>query len=287
VAALLALLSSALWGTSDFLGGTASRRIPATSVLGVSQLVALLGLVPLAAVLGAFDEPPSYVLPAVAAGLTGVVTLGCFYRALAIGTMGVVAPVASLGVVVPVVLGLVQGERPGPLVLAGMALAIVGVVLASGPELSGGGRGGAQALVLAGVAAVGFGAVLALIAEGSGGEDGTLSAVVMVLLTMRLVSVLALSGVWLALRRLRGAGFGVGPGDVTLLVAIGVFDVGANGTYALASQSDLVSISAVLASLYPVVTVLLARRFHAERLVPVQLVGVVLALTGVVLIAGG
>jgi len=287
VAALLALLSSALWGTSDFLGGTASRRIPATSVLGVSQLVALLGLVPLAAVLGAFDEPTSYVLPAVAAGLAGVVALGCFYRALAIGTMGVVAPVASLGVVVPVVLGLLQGERPGPFALAGMALAIVGVVLASGPELSGGGRGGAQALVLAVIAAVGFGAVLALVAEGSGGEDGTLTAVVMVLLTMRLVSVLALSGAWLALRRSRGAGLGVGRADVTVLVAIGVFDVGANGTYALASQSDLVSISAVLASLYPVVTVLLARRFHAERLVPVQLVGVVLAVTGVVLIAGG
>ena len=287
MAALLALLSSALWGTSDFLGGTASRRIPATSVLGVSQLVALLGLVPLAAVLGAFDEPTSYVLPAVAAGLAGVVALGCFYRALAIGTMGVVAPVASLGVVVPVVLGLLQGERPGPFALAGMALAIVGVVLASGPELSGGGRGGAQALVLAVIAAVGFGAVLALVAEGSGGEDGTLTAVVMVLLTMRLVSVLALSGAWLALRRSRGAGLGVGRADVTVLVAIGVFDVGANGTYALASQSDLVSISAVLASLYPVVTVLLARRFHAERLVPVQLFGVVLALTGVVLIAGG
>lgn len=287
MAALLALLSSALWGTSDFLGGTASRRIPATSVLGVSQLVALLGLVPLAAVLGAFDEPTSYVLPAVAAGLAGVVALGCFYRALAIGTMGVVAPVASLGVVVPVVLGLLQGERPGPFALAGMALAIVGVVLASGPELSGGGRGGAQALVLAVIAAVGFGAVLALVAEGSGGEDGTLTAVVMVLLTMRLVSVLALSGAWLALRRSRGAGLGVGRADVTVLVAIGVFDVGANGTYALASQSDLVSISAVLASLYPVVTVLLARRFHAERLVPVQLVGVVLAVTGVVLIAGG
>ena len=287
MAALLALFASALWGTADFLGGTAARRLPVASVLGVSQLVALLGLVPLAAAIGALDEPRSYVLPALLAGLTGTAALACFYRALASGTMGVVAPIASLGVVVPVVVGLLDGERPGALQLIGMAVAVVGVVLASGPELLGSGRGGAAPLVLAAAAALGFGAVLSLIAVASGGEGGTVGAVVMTLLVMRLVSVLALTSLLLALLRSRGPEIGVRRGDLPLLLKIGVFDAGANAMFALASQGDLVSVTAVLASLYPVVTVLLARRFHAERLATVQQVGVVLALTGVVALAGG
>ena len=283
MAALSALLASLLWGTSDFLGGTASRRLPVASVLGVSQLAALLGLVPLAAVLGAFDEPRAYVLPALLAGLSGVVALAAFYRALAVGTMGVVAPIAALGVVVPVLAGLLDGERPGALRLAGIAVAVVGVVLASGPELSG--RAGAAPLLLAGAAALGFGLVFVLIAEAS--ESGSTGSVVMTLLTMRLVSVVVLTTLLLAFARRRGLELSVRRRDLPLLVTIGAFDVGANGAFAVASQSDLVSVSSVLASLYPVVTVLLARRFHAERLAGVQLAGVALSLTGVVLLAAG
>ncbi len=287
MAVLAALLSALLWGTADFLGGTAARRLPVASILGASQLVALLGLVPLAAGLGAFDEPRAYVLPGIGAGLTGLVALAAFYRALALGTMGVVAPIAALGVVVPVALGLLSGERPGPLQLVGMVVAVVGVLLASGPELSGRGRGGAAPLLLAGAAALGFGAVLALVAVGSGGEQGSLGAVVMTLLTMRLASVLVLTALLLVGARRRGLETGLHRGDLPVLVAVGVFDVGANGAFALASQSDLVSVAAVLASLYPVTTVLLARRFHAERLAGGQPGGVALTLIGVVLLAAG
>lgn len=287
MAALSALLAALLWGTADYLGGTAARRLPVASVLGAQQLIALLGLVPLAAVIGAFDEPRAYVLPGIFAGLTGMIALGAFYRALATGTMGVVAPIAALGVVVPIALSLLDGERPGPAQLIGMAVAVVGVVLASGPELSGQGRGGAMPLLLAGLAALGFGAVLVLVAEASGGESGSLGAIVMTLLTMRLASVCVLTVLLVAFAPTRGVEIGVRRGDLPVLVAIGVFDVGANGAYALASQSDLVSVSAVLASLYPVATVLLARRFQAELLGGVQLVGVALALVGVVLLAGG
>jgi len=91
VPVLLALLSSVLWGTSDFLGGTATRRLPGASVVLVSQFVALLGLLPVAALTGAFTTPTSYVLPAVLAGLIGTTALGAFYNALATGTMGVVS----------------------------------------------------------------------------------------------------------------------------------------------------------------------------------------------------
>ena len=283
--ALLALLASVLWGTADFLGGTATRRLPGFSVVGVSQLVALLGLVPVAVLTGALDEPRDYVVPAVLAGAAGLVALAAFYRALAVGTMGVVAPVAALGVVVPVAAGLLDGETPAAVQLVGIAVAVLGVVLASGPELSGEGRGGLEPLLLAGVAALGFGAVFVLIAEGT--ASGSFGSVVMTLLTMRLVSVLVLTVLLLALIPSRGPEIGVRRGDLPVLLTIGAFDVGANAAFAVASQSDLISVTAVLASLYPVVTVLLARRLHAERLVGLQVPGVVLALVGVVLLAAG
>lgn len=314
---LSALLASLLWGTADFLGGRAARRLPTTTVVGASQLVALLGLVPLAAVLGAFDEPRTYVVPGLAAGVAGVVALTAFYRALATGTMGVVAPIAALGVVVPVVVGLVDGEQPGPVRLAGILLGVVGVVLASGPELSGG--GGVRPLLLAGLAGLGFGTVLVLLAQGSAG--GSTGAVVMTLLTMRAASV-ALMATVLVAARLRagrvpattapaggpaavttapggtaaqatgaaskaGAPAGLARTDLPVLVAIGVFDVAANGAFALSSQGSLVSVSSVLASLYPVVTVLLARRLLDERLAGLQAAGVGLSLVGVVLLAAG
>lgn len=281
MSALFALLASLLWGTSDFLGGTAGRRLPVPAVLGVSQLTALLGLLPVAVVAGELGADRAYVVPAAAAGLVGTVALASFYRALATGTMGIVAPVAALGVVVPVAAGLLAGESPSALQLVGTAVAVGGVVLASGPELRG--RAGGLPLLLALVAAVGFGVVLVLIARGAQ------SSVVMTLLTMRLTSVLVLTAVLVAAAPRRGLEIGVRRTDLSLLAAVGAGDVLANGLFALASSraGALVSVTAVLASLYPVVTVLLARQVHAERLRPVQVVGVVGALGGVVLLAGG
>lgn len=283
MSALLALLASLLWGAADFLGGTASRRVPVGSVLGLSQLTALLALVPVAAVTSELDADRSYVLPALLAGLVGMTALGAFYRALATGTMGVVAPIAALGVVVPVAAGLLGGESPSALQLLGIVVVVVGVVLASGPELRGDGRGGAAPLVLALVAAVGFGAVLVLIARGAE------HSVVMTLLTMRLTSVVVLTGLLLALVRRRGWELKVTRAGLPLLAAVGVGDVLANGAYALAAEAEgaLVSVTAVLASLYPVVTVLLARQVHGERLRAMQVVGVVGALGGVALLASG
>jgi drug/metabolite transporter (DMT)-like permease len=284
VSALLALLSSCLWGVSDFLGGTASRRLPVPSVLVLSQLTALLLLAPVAAATGALDTPRSYVLPAAVAGAVGIAALGMFFRALSIGTMGVVAPVASLGVAVPVIVGLARGESPSGWQLAGIVVAVVGVVLASGPELSGEGAGGAQALLLAVGAAAGFGVVLLLIAQASDGDRG---AVVMTLLTMRLTSVTLMTVGLLALVRRRGWDLAVTRQDLPVLVLIGIADASANGTYAIASRSSLVSVASALASLYPVVTAVLAYRVHGERLRRVQIGGVAAALAGVALLTAG
>jgi drug/metabolite transporter (DMT)-like permease len=274
VPAVLALLSSVLWGAADFAGGTASRRLHPLAVVGVSQLAGLIAVTAWAAAAGDLGLPLDYLPWAVAAGLTGLVGLAAFYEALASGTMGIVAPVAALGVVVPVAAGLLGGESPAVLQLVGVAVAIVGVVLASGPEIGGGAR---RPLALAALAAVCFGFVLVFVKNGSE-TSAPMTLVGMRLTTVPIVAVVAV------LARSRG---GVSVADLPLLAAIGLGDAGANLAFGFASQGDALAIVAVLGSLYPVVTTLLAWFLHHERLRRVQQVGVAAALGGVVLIAGG
>lgn len=272
---VLALLSSLLWGTSDFLGGTAAKRLQALVVVGASQAVALVALVPLVLLLG---DRPEHLWAGPAAGLTGLVGLGAFYAALAAGTMGVIAPIAASGATLPVLVGLVRGDQPSGLQLAGIAVALAGVVLASGPELTGGAS--ARPLLLAVLSAVCFGSVAVLVAEGSKGGSGS---IVTTLLVMRCSSV-ALAGLVVALRR---RPLGAALRDLPLLTAIGFGDVAANLTFGIASRSGLLSVVSVLASLYPVITVLLARQLQDERLRSVQVAGVVGTLGGVALLAAG
>lgn len=271
----LALLSGALWGTSDFAGGALSRRRPALAVAGISQAVGLVVAAALAVGTGAWRAPRDFLLWGVLAGLTGLVGLVCFYVALAIGSMSVVSPIAATGVVVPVVAGLVRGERPAGVQLAGIVIAVVGIVLASGPEMSG--RAGGRPLLLAAAAAAAFGVALLCITLGSR------TSVVMTMLTMRVCSVSVVVVIGL---KVRSAG-GVGRRDLGQLALVGLFDVTANLTFGAASTRGLVSLVAVLGSLYPVVTVLLARFLHGERLGVAQNVGVVASLGGVALIAAG
>jgi drug/metabolite transporter (DMT)-like permease len=285
--AVLALLSSALWGSADYLGGTVSRRLSPVVVVGVSQTLALVLLVPAVLLLGAPSDPGGYLPWALAAGVIGPAALMTFYAALSIGTMGVVAPVAATGVVVPVAIGLFGGERPTGLQLIGIAAAVAGVVLASGPEVRAvethEARGGARSLVLAGLAAVGFGLTLWLIAGGSASSVG------MTLLVQRVTSVTLFVSAAVVVVWSGRPGRPGGPAarDLPVLLAVGAADVAANGLYALASRSGLLSVVSVLGSLYPVATALLARFLDDERLRPVQLVGVAVALVGVVLIGAG
>ncbi|HEX7189241.1 MAG TPA: DMT family transporter [Actinomycetes bacterium] len=280
MAVLLALLSSVLWGSADFLGGVVSRRRAAALVVGASQLAGLLSIAAVALVAGSFDDPTGYLPWAVASGLSGLVGLVCFYAALASGTMGVVSPIAALGVTVPVFVGLARGERPGVVQLVGIGIAIGGVVLASGPELRG--RAGTRPLLLAVVAAVGFGLALLFIAEGS--RTSTL----MTLVGMRMTSVSVLFvALLVALGRVGRERLVLDRRDAALVAVVGVGDVAANLAFGLASTRGLVSVVAVLGSLYPVVTVLLARIVLHERLGSAQTLGVAGALGGVALIAAG
>jgi drug/metabolite transporter (DMT)-like permease len=272
----LALVASGLWGTSDFLGGSLSRRMRTLHVLSGSQATAALLAVGATAVLGAGDLAGSWPAWSIAAGVSWGLGMAAFYTALALGTMGVVAPIASAGAVVPVAVGLLQGERPGWLAVTGVVTALLGVAATAGPD-GADGSGSRVAVWLAVLTALLFGVEISCLAEGGR------SSVPMTLVGMRL-SALACTGVALAPLRRPGrhrARARVPSGrDLFALLALGVLDSGATVAYTLAARSGFVSLVAVLASLYPAVTVLLARRVHAERLTPVQWCGVLAVLAG-------
>ncbi|MEU8463845.1 DMT family transporter [Streptomyces sp. NPDC029003] len=286
--ALFALATAVLWGLADFGGGLLTRRIPALTVVVASQIVAVLVLGTIVIATGAWRETGPQLWFAVGAGLVGPAAMLAFYKALALGPMGVVSPLGSIGVVVPVGAGLALGERPGAGQFAGIAVALVGIVLAGGPEL----RGAPvqrQAIVLTLLAAFGFGAVMALIAQAS----TTLTGLFLALFVQRVTNV-AVGGAALWAQVRRGAPAlpaGTGPrllwSLLPALAFVGLADVAANGTYAVAAQNGPVTVAAVLSSLYPVVTAFAAFAVLRERLRGIQAAGAGLALAGTVLLAAG
>jgi drug/metabolite transporter (DMT)-like permease len=277
----LGLGSGLCWGAADFFGGLQSRRLAALAVVLWSQVA---GALLLAAALALQGEPPTAAALAwgFAAGAAGGSALLLFYRGLAEGAMSVVAPVAACGALVPVVAAAVRGELPSAPALLGIAAAVTGVVLVSrapDPGQHPGGRPG-RVLALALSAALGFGLYLVLVDAGTatpgasplwvvaGGRTGSLL----------LLSAIALTG------RSRAGWPGRRAGAVAL---VGIADTSANLLFALAATSGNLAVVGVLGSLYPVATVLLARVLLRERLSTAQNAGVVLALTGVGLLAAG
>ncbi|MFF7870251.1 EamA family transporter [Streptomyces qaidamensis] len=283
--ALFALATSLLWGLADFGGGLLTRRTPALTVVVVSQSIAVMVLGALVVATGAWSETGPQLWFAVAAGLVGPVAMLAFYKALALGPMGVVSPLGSVGVAVPVGVGLVLGERPGLLQFVGILVAAAGVCLAGGPQF----RGAPvqrQAIALTLLAAFGFGAVMALIAEAS----TTLTGLFLALFVQRVTNVAA-GGLALYVSVRRGGPALPADGfpwrTLPALAFVGLADVAANGTYSIAAQHGPVTVAAVLASLYPVVTAVAARGVLRERLRAVQAAGAGLALVGTVLLASG
>jgi drug/metabolite transporter (DMT)-like permease len=273
VATVLALVSSLAWGSADFLGGQLAKRYAAFFVVGVSQAVGLLLMLVSATASGEWSAPGGWLPWAVLASLSGFTGLGLFYAAMATGAVGVVSPITALGGLGPIVLGLFLGDRPSGVQYAGLVVALIGVVLASGPELSG--DTGARPVLLAIGATVLFGVCLVAIAMGSQ------TSAVMTMTGMRATTtaVLAVAGVAALLTGRRQTA--PGPRDVGVMATIGVLDVSANLLYGVATTSGVLSLVSVLGSVYPVVTVLLAWQFLGERLTAIQYAGVALALGGV------
>jgi drug/metabolite transporter (DMT)-like permease len=279
-ALLISLAGAASWGVSDFLGGQQTRRLPVLGVLAVSQPAGLVLIALLIVLTGADPISAGKLGIAFLAGVASLGGLAAFYRAMAMGTVSVVAPIAALGVVVPVVVGLAAGESPAPIQLAGLVPAVAGVVVLSHeetPEHDEGARAARLSIALAVVAGLGFG--LFFIGLNAAAVDRPGWAI----LAVRVGSITTVLAALLVSRpRLDEVG-----AAWPVLVVIGVFDVTATVLIAFASTKGVLPVVAVGGSMYPAFTIALAHAVLGERLARLQWTGVFLALAGVAMIAAG
>jgi drug/metabolite transporter (DMT)-like permease len=276
-AVLLALASSAVWGTADFSGGLLSRRVPTVPVTVISQLAGFAALLVVVAGRGGDLGGRSFAI-GIAAGVGGGTGLAAFYKALSLGTMSIVSPVVACGAVVPFGVSIATGERPSGLAVAGAGLAIAGAVLASAEERHADEPNRARAVLLAVLAAIALGLFTYFLGLGSR-EGSALST-----LTGARVGSLSFLLVLAAARR---ESLRIGRRWFWPVAAVGLLDVTANVLFALASRHGLLALVSVLGSLYPVMTILLAYVFLHERLTRPQLAGVATALAGVAALSAG
>lgn len=268
------LAAASSWGIGDFGGGLASKRSHVYGVVIISQLVGL-GLLVVLAVLLAEPVPAlTDLLWAGIAGLAGIVGLVALYRGLATGRMGVVAPISAVTTaVLPLIFGLFLEGIPAPAQLLGFGLALCAVWLIARPER--GVRIELRDLALPLMAGLGFGIFFILI------DHASTAAVLWPLVAARTASVLLLTAVLLLLRqRVRPAA-----GQIPLILLVGLFDTGGNAFYALAARAGRLDIAAILSSLYPAMTVVLAWLILREQISRQQGLGLALAVTAVMLIA--
>lgn len=272
---MLGLAAAAAWGAGDFGGGLASRRAPVYGVVLLSQFVGMLIAVGLAVVRGESVPVGTDLLLCVVAGVLGGVGITALYRGLAIGRMGIVAPVTGvLAAVIPVVAGIVLEGLPATIVLAGIGLAVVSVVMVSRVADEGGGRAGLTEALIAGVAIGSFGVAISGLSDGQVFSSLTVIRLVQALLVIGLV--VATRSAW----RL--------PVDAMPAVAVvGVLDMAGNSFYLLAVQTGALAVASVLSALYPVATVLLAAVVLHERVTRDHTIGIALAAAAIVLIGVG
>jgi len=279
LAVALALAASCSWGTSDFIGGLQTRRLGVVPVMTGVTALPLVVIVPLIIATAAPVPGARAIVASVLAGLVGLAGLTVLYRALALGPMSLVAPISATGAVVPVVAGLATGDHPSLVQGAGFAVTIAGVVLAARPR----GRPGPEArldsrgVTLAIVAALGIGCFFV------GAHVGSRDGVLWFLLLTRTAALVPLAVVI----GLRGAAVIPRAQQLPPLLGVAALDGGATALLSLANRHGVVSIVSVVASLYPVVTLLLARALLGERMSPPQAAGVAGALAGVALVSAG
>jgi drug/metabolite transporter (DMT)-like permease len=275
LAALLALLASFSWGTSNYLAGIETRTRSVWHVSALSQIAAAAAAA--VALVAARQAPPGgwdfFLLI-----ITGVATaagLVMFYKALAIGTMSVVAPIIAAEVLIPVAAGIALGERPGPLAYVGMALTIGGVVLISWARRGTRDHVARRAVILAVLTAVAWGFMLLI--YGTVGKSSPIWTV----FDTRVTSAVVLAGYVL----LSGRGLSLKGQNVPVLAAIGILLAVANVLFIFAAHVGYLSVTSILGSLSPVVVTAYAQVLLHERLAPRQWGGFVAVFAGIVLLS--
>jgi drug/metabolite transporter (DMT)-like permease len=274
-AIVLALGASLTWGLADFFGPLQGRVLGALRTLVYVQLSGLVGIVVIVAIRGKGPEHGA-VLLAIPAAISGTLGLFAYYRGIAVGAISIVAPIAGISAIVPVIVGIVSGDRPSTWQLLGIACALSGVFLAAREPNRVGARF-AAGVGLALLAAVGFGGYFPFM-HAAGNADFWWASLV-----FRMVS----TSVILTAVAVQRPPLDVSRRILPWLALIGFGDMFGNLLFAAASTSGLVSITSVLASLYPIVTVVLARIVLSEKVARSQEAGIGLTLAGVALISAG
>jgi drug/metabolite transporter (DMT)-like permease len=271
----LALGASLTWGVADFYGPLKGRTLGALRVLFYVQLSGLAAIALVVAIRG--RGPASWAaLLAVPAAISGTLGLYAYYRGVAVGAISIVAPIAGISAVVPVAVGVASGDRPSVWQVAGMVCALAGVFLAS-REPGRGSKRFAAGAGLALLAAVGFGGYFPPMHAAGNADFWWASLFFRMTSSLVVLSVLAIRRPSLAIERR----------NLLPLALIGIGDLLGNVLFAAASTTGLVSVTSVLASLYPIVTVIMARLVLRERVARSQEGGIALTLAGVALISAG
>jgi drug/metabolite transporter (DMT)-like permease len=275
LAVVLALGASATWGLADFFGPLKGRTLGPLRVLFWAQLGGLTAIGSIVLVRGAGPADDAAFL-AIPAALSGTLGLYAYYQGMRVGAMSVVAPIAGVSAVIPVVVGIASGDRPSGWQALGIACALSGVFLAAREPGRTGSRF-AAGVGLALLAAIGFGGYFPPM-HAAGDADFWWAA-----LLFRMTS----TSIIVTATLVRRSAVAVSHRDLPLLLLVGIGDMSGNLLFAAAAAQGLVSITSVLASLYPIFTVLLARAVLHERVARSQEAGVVVTLAGVALIAAG
>ena len=275
-AIVLALGASLSWGFADFFGPLQGRKLGALRTLVYVQLGGLVGIAVIVAVRWIGPQDAAALL-AVPAAISGTLGLFAYYRGIAVGAISIVAPIAGVSAVVPVIVGIASGESPSAWQLAGIACALLGVFLAAREPRSSGDSRIAAGVGLAILAAIGFGGYFPFMHAAGNADFWWASLIFRIASTSVIMLAVLVSRPNIVV-----------PGRVLpWLALIGFGDMLGNLLFAAASTTGLVSVTSVLASLYPIVTVVLARIVLSERVARSQEAGIGLTLAGVVLISAG
>lgn len=270
--AALALLSSLTWGVADFMGGIASRKRSVLQVLVIAYPVGAVVLTFFAifVVPGELSRE-TFTIGAIA-GAIGATAIGCLYVALKRGPMGIVSPItAVMSAAIPVFFGLLNGERLNLLAVIGMITAAIAVILVS-QEVNAHQKIAFSTIAISLTSGSLIGTYLTLIGTSSD-DSGIWTATI----ARWFSSILVLAAVLATVRKFERSSY-----PWLLVIVSGVLDAGANGVFQIATQNGMLAIVAVLGSLYPATTALLARFILHERLHKIQITGVVLALAAAV-----
>jgi drug/metabolite transporter (DMT)-like permease len=273
---LLALSSSLMWGFADYLGGLQTRTRQVFAVVLISQAAGFVVIAAVVAGRGVAFPGIEAMYPAAIAGVLGAFCIVIFYLALSYGPVSVVAPVLASSAIIPVVYGLIRGERPSALQLAGLVATLVGVILVSWSSGDGHARG-RRGIAFGVVAAVLLGSLLVIFSRASA-EDAYWAPFVLRTFSMGSILFIVLT---------RRVSVRVDRRALGVIAAVGTLDVLANLAYSVSTTLQLLSITAVLSSLFPVVTVALARLHLGERVARIQECGAVLTMLGVLAVAAG